>query len=67
MIPIPAGSLQQRKLYFEAFMLGPLKVNLGLRMKEGTLNDSGYELIIALLLLFVHLSFLTFSRIVWRR
>lgn len=42
MIPIPSGSLQQRKLYFEAFMLGPLKVNLGLRMKEGTLSDSGY-------------------------
>ena len=42
MIPIPQGSLQQKKLYFEAFMLGPLKVNLGLRMKEGTLSESGY-------------------------
>lgn len=35
--------MQQKKIYCETFMLGPLKINLGLKMREGSLSDRGYD------------------------
>lgn len=48
--PVPSSGRDEKKLYFENLKLGPIKVNLGLRMREQHLSKDGISATIGALL-----------------